>query len=194
MPWRNAGRRQRHQSHRLGRQLLCQPRRCSRGYTTPRQDQSCWHWRKVSAQRSGGQSRHCQCPPGLSGVQMAVWWAMLCGSLASGGACQTALIGQHQHEKSGLPRCPLRRGTDRARHRGHHVAQDDRKLPRAWQSPALHRGPAKRGESASGGTRRRRDPLRRDHSATARGGGAEFIDSFQKLVGCIENKRKVLQS
>ena len=39
-------------------------------------------------------------------------------------------LGQHRHQEPALPRRALRRGADRPRHRQHHAARDDRRLPR----------------------------------------------------------------
>jgi transaldolase len=99
-----------------------------------------------------------------------------------GGACPTAPVGQYGHEKSGLPRCAVRRGTDRSRHREHHAPHHDRALPRAWPGATLHRGPAKRGEGAACSTRRCGDPLRPGHPAVTRGGGAKVHRLLPEVV------------
>ena len=43
-------------------------------------------------------------------------------------------LGQHQHQEPGLPRCAVRRRTDRAGHGEHHSAGDARRLPRSWEA------------------------------------------------------------
>ena len=49
---------------------------------------------------------------------------------AKGGADAARALGQHQHQESGLPRCAVRRRTDRAGHGQHHPARHPRCLPR----------------------------------------------------------------
>ena len=49
---------------------------------------------------------------------------------AGRGACAAAAVGQHQRQEPQVPRRRVRRGAGRPRHRRHHAAVDDHRLPR----------------------------------------------------------------
>ena len=63
-------------------------------------------------------------------IQGAVLRPALGASGSSGREDATPALGFDQHEKSGLQRHDVCRGSDRSRHRGHHAAGDDGCVPR----------------------------------------------------------------
>ena len=108
-----------------------------------------------------------------------------------GRASATFLVGEHQHQESSLPRRPLCRGTDRARHGEHDYARDARGLSRSW--PAA-RQPRR-------GRRRTRARSSRRWSASGislndvtdtlvEDGVTLFSDAFDSLLAAVDTGRR----
>ena len=64
--------------------------------------------------------------------QEHVSWRALAGAGPQGRADAAGVVGQYEYQESRLPRCDVRRGAHRTRHRQHHAARDVRRLPRSW--------------------------------------------------------------
>ena len=116
-------------------QLLHQPHRLRGRCHHRHQAQSFQRCARAgAAEEHPGQSRDRQRQADLREVSGHLQHASLESSGRQGRADPARALGQHQHQESGLPRCAVRRRTDRAGHGGHHSARHLRRLPRSRQA------------------------------------------------------------
>ena len=90
---------------------------------------------KLGDKRAGGsvarQGGNRQRQTRLRSLQGAVLRPALAGSGCSGREDAAPALGVHQHQKPSLQGHDVCRGADRPRHRGHHPARDDGRIPRS---------------------------------------------------------------
>src|SRR3989440_269961 len=101
------------------------------------------------------------------------------------------ILGLDLGEEPRLPRHDVRRGADRAEHREHHAAGDDRGVPGSRQGRRHARIRDRRGARAPRGARRGRDRLRRRRPRPRAGGRAEVHRLVHRAFGgrALEEER-----
>ena len=114
-------------------------------------------------------------------------WKKLAAKGAQGAA---AAVGLDRHQKQGLQRRSLRRGTDRPRHGQHRAARDDGCVPRSWQAARQPRGECRRTPSVCSPNLRK--PASRWMAITEAlvdDGVQLFAEAADKLLGAVAHKR-----